>query len=145
MKLPWLFIVTIFILLGCNENTSDDEFTIEDIVNKSIEVMEAVDSYTFEMDSQQIMNLTDTEHVNLYSQLKMDLVTVPLTFYQQTSINSELLGETVYYQTYYSEEEGLFMEDPFSNDWAKYPEVLVTEILNDSEEHIHPKGQLVPL
>lgn len=140
-----LFTIAFFFLaVGCSDGdvTTEEGLTIEEIISKSIEAMESLSSYSVEMETEQTMGITDEESFEMSTQLKMDILLDPITFYQQTTMDMGIMGGIITYDSYYSEEQGLFIEDPYVEGWAKFPDELFNDFLNLSNEQINPEDQL---
>ncbi|MDQ0255834.1 hypothetical protein J2S74_003218 [Evansella vedderi] len=133
-----LFAVTV----ACNDTAQEEGMSIEDILNNSVDAMENLTSYSIEMDTQQSMGITEEESFDISSQLRMDLLLEPITFYQLTTMDMGIMGGLLSYDSYYSEEHGFFMEDPFTEKWGKFPDTLLDNFINLTDEQINPEEQL---
>ena len=127
---------------ACNNSEAT---STEDILNKSMQAMEELTSYSMVTESHQVLGMTGEDNIDISTHAEVDLLLDPLTFYQHTSMDLGMLGGEMVYDTYFSEEYGLFMEDPGSGDWAKFPDTLIDEFLNLTEAQLSPEEQLKPL
>ncbi|MFA9558513.1 DUF6612 family protein [Evansella sp. AB-rgal1] len=143
-KIIYLLTTCSFVLLlgACNDVEVDGDMTLEDIMNGSISAMEELNSYAMEMEMEQTIDLSDDESMTMNMSSVSEVHQDPMILFQ--TISMDMLGETLSYESYFSEEHGFFMEDPMMGGWMKYPDSLVTEII-DIETQMSPEEQLKPL
>ncbi|PYZ93904.1 hypothetical protein CR194_12275 [Salipaludibacillus keqinensis] len=139
---------TLVALTACGDMTSDDGMSVEEILNESISAMESLESYSMTMDMQQVMNVGDEEGMSINSSSTTSLFLDPIAMKQTTEMNMGDMGlgeeAVMEYLTYFTEEDGFFVEDPTTGDWIKLPESFMDEILAMSDAQMSPEDQLKP-
>jgi len=148
-KLVMLFSGLVLVgLTACGDTTSDDGMSVQDILDESISTMESLDSYSMSMDMTQVMNLGEEEGMTIGSKGEVSLTTDPMTMMQTTKMNMGDLGmaedEEMVYLSYFTEEDGFFVEDPMTSSWVKAPDNLTEEMLAMSDVQMSPEEQLKP-
>lgn len=137
------------LMVACNdEEVSQD---VESVLNDSIDAMEELSSYSMKVDSTQSM-VVEEESMDIESSIEMDLLLEPLTLFQKTSFDLGDMGMgmdmSLEYDSYFSEEEGFFMQDPFANEWAKFSNTVMDEMMEEalalSDAQLSPEEQLKP-
>lgn len=139
----------LLVLSACGEETtSEDGMSIDEVLNESIEAMESIESYSMVMDMNQIMDMGEEGEMEIDSSSDMSLTMDPMTFVQNTSMDMGDMGMgeemDMEYLSYFSEEEGFFVEDPMVGEWMKLPEDFMDEILAMSDMPLSPEDQLKP-
>ncbi|UCZ52523.1 hypothetical protein LGQ02_17040 [Bacillus shivajii] len=137
---------TTMFLAACNDEETVND--VESVLNDSIEAMEGLTSYSMNMDSTQSMVIDENEAMDFDTMIEMDLLLEPLTFFQKTSLDLGDMGMgmdmSFEYDSYFSEEDGFFIEDPFVGEWAKFPESLMDEFLSLTDAQLSPEEQIKP-
>lgn len=142
----------LFVLSACG-NTAGSGESAEDILIQSHTAMNEVESYVLNMDMMQEMNLEDMdeEAMAVRSTQVMEMTLDPVSFKQDISMNYEdmnMMGEMddsegkINYQSYYTENDGLFMEEPTTGQWMKFPNNYLDEFLAMSDMHLNPDEQI---
>ncbi|RNA70516.1 DUF6612 family protein [Alteribacter keqinensis] len=131
----------VIILTAACSAESDDGLTAEEILLKSEEAMEELTSYSMSMKSTQEMSADgDTQEMDMESEI--DVLMEPLTMFQTTTM--DMMGISMNYDTYFSEEHGFFMEDPNAGGWFKLPDSFMEEMMALSDVQMSPEEQLQP-
>ncbi|MBU9721750.1 MULTISPECIES: DUF6612 family protein [Bacillaceae] len=142
--LTLLFFAFSLFLIACNDSdVTSDGLTVEDILNESISAMEGLSSYSMNLNSEQSIG-DGEEDVTISIASDMDLVLDPLTFFQTINMDMGMMGLDMTYESYFSEEHGFFMEEPFSGQWLKLPAEFSDEFMELSDMQISPQEQLEP-
>ncbi|RKL64990.1 hypothetical protein CR203_23230 [Salipaludibacillus neizhouensis] len=152
MKKSSTFIVSGVMLLALSacgeETTSEGGMSVEEVLNESIGAMESIENYSLEMDMNQMMDMGEEGEVNIDSSSEMSLSMEPMTFVQTTSMDMGDMGleenMDMKYLSYFSEEEGFFVEDPMTESWTKLPEEFMEDMLAMSDLQMSPEEQLKP-
>ncbi|SES33399.1 DUF6612 family protein [Salipaludibacillus aurantiacus] len=135
-------------LTACGETTTEDGLNVEDILNKTMSAMEDLNSYSIEMDMNQLMKMGDEGEMAFDSSGDVELTMEPMTLKQSTRIDMGEFGmgeeSEMTYLTYFTEDEGFFVEDPMSGTWLKLPEEVMNDMLAMSEAQLNPEDQLKP-
>ncbi|MDV2684261.1 DUF6612 family protein [Alkalihalophilus lindianensis] len=124
------------------EEENSEELSIEDILTKSIEAMNGVESFTTEMDVDQETTLGEDETFTTQMKMKMDATQNPLAFYQQTSMQMPELEEATMNAEVYFTEDGAYMNDGMEDVWFKYPDEFTQDLLALQEMQMNPEEQL---
>ncbi|WP_280770098.1 DUF6612 family protein [Salipaludibacillus daqingensis] len=135
-------------LTACGEVTSEDGMSVEDILNQSISAMEDLDSYSITMDMAQVMNIGEEEGVDLDSSGEISVTMDPMAMIQKSTVNMGELGmgdeEELEYISYFTEEDGFYVEDPMMGNWLKLPDSLMEDMVAMSDAQMSPEKQLEP-
>ncbi|MDQ0253529.1 hypothetical protein J2S74_000901 [Evansella vedderi] len=132
---------TAFFLGACSDQVAGDK-SLEDILNESITTMEELKSYTMDQEMEQQLGMTGEESVTMNMNMTSEIHQDPMLLFQTMSM--DMFGETLSYESYFSEEHGFYIEDPMMGQWIKYPDSLVTELM-DLEAQMSPEDQLMTL
>jgi hypothetical protein len=124
------------------EEENSEELSIEDILSKSIEAMNGVESFTTEMDVDQETTLGEDETFTTQMKMKMDATQNPLAFYQQTSMQMPEFEEATMNAEVYFTENGAYMNDGMEDVWFKYPDEFTQDLLALQEMQMNPEEQL---
>src|SRR5690606_31996704 len=85
------------------EETSD--LTLEEVFNISTEASESLKRFTVKMDMNQNMSTgKDDQEMNITSEINMDVITDPMTFYQKMKMRMEGAEESFDTESYFTEE-----------------------------------------
>ncbi|WP_088032720.1 DUF6612 family protein [Evansella clarkii] len=135
-------LLTLMSACGESEATGEGDISLEEILSNSASAAEEIESYSFVTEVQQTMGM-DEESMSFDMSTEADVLVEPSVFYQKTTMDMGELGGEMSYESYFSEEHGLFMEDPLTSEWMKYPENLMEDILSMSEAQMSPSEQLI--
>ncbi|UTR11592.1 hypothetical protein MM300_04475 [Evansella sp. LMS18] len=135
-------LLTLMAACGESEATGEGDLSLEEILSNSASAAEDIESYSFVTEVQQTMGM-DEESMSFDMSTEADVLVEPSIFHQKTTMDMGELGGEMSYESYFSEEHGLFMEDPLTGEWMKYPENLMEDILSMSEAQMSPSEQLV--
>lgn len=131
----------VFLLGACGDQAIDDK-SLEDIFSESIAAMEELESYSMEMEMVQELSAPSEESMTIKMTTVSQVQQNPLLMFQKMTADMGI--EEVAYESYFSEEDGFFMEDPMIGEWMKLPDELVSEMM-DIEKQMSPEDQLKPL
>ncbi|ARK32075.1 DUF6612 family protein [Halalkalibacter krulwichiae] len=149
----WLVILCGLIALSaCSESTSvestdpkpnetnEAEFTVEEILQKSIEAMNDVQSLSTEMNMIQEMELPQDEQYSSNILVYMELTQEPFNMYQKISMDLPEVGlsETELYMV----EDTFYFKDPMEESWFTYPDDLAATLRELESEQFSTNEQL---
>ncbi|MBU9711125.1 DUF6612 family protein [Evansella tamaricis] len=143
----WLLLIILvsFSFLGaCSTELTEDAASIEEILNNSIAAMGDLTSYSMTLESEQTMGSNEDDSITLATKSEMDLLLEPLSFYQNITMNLEMMGIDMSYESYFTEDLGFYMEEPFSGQWSKLPDQFNEEYMSLTETQLSPEEQLLP-
>ncbi|WP_413378402.1 DUF6612 family protein [Alkalihalobacillus sp. 1P02AB] len=132
---------------GTEEETPAGELSAEDILTKSMEAMNEINSFSSEMVISQEVDMgevdpelggsTMTTDINM----NMDVVMEPFAMYQVMDFTIAEFGESFSSESYLTE-EGMFEYEPTEDVWYKYPEEFYSEIIELGTLEVTPEEQL---
>ncbi|AOM82047.1 DUF6612 family protein [Salisediminibacterium beveridgei] len=145
--------LSVLTIVSACGNTTEEGESAEEIVKQSQTTMNDVESYVLNMDMLQTMKLDgmDEDAMSVRSTQTMEMTMDPMTFKQDMTMNYEDMDEfgemddsegQVSYQSFFTETDGLFMEDPMMDRWMKFPESYLDDFLAMSDLQLHPDEQL---
>lgn len=145
--------LTVLAVISACGNTTEGGETAEEVVSQSQAVMNDIESYVLSMDMLQTMNLDgmDEEAMSVRSTQTMEMTMDPMTFKQDITMNYEDMDEMgemddsegqISYQSFFTENDGLFMEDPMMERWMKFPDSYLDDFLAMSDLQLNPEEQL---
>jgi hypothetical protein len=118
------------------------ELTLEQVFEKSLKASESLKSFSVNMDLNQEITAAQQEAMKIQSTITMDVVTDPMAFYQK--MNMTMAGENVATEAYFSQ-DGMFIADPTSNTWMKFPTEMSDQLLQLSDQQTNPAEELKKL
>lgn len=154
----------IFMLAACNQtaepvNNSQEEdketeevkeekseLTLEEVFEKTTAASEELKSFSVVMDMTQEMSSDQEEALNMtiQSNIEMDAVTDPMAFHQKMKM-AMAEGEEFETESYFSQ-DGMFMHDPSSGQWMKFPQDMTDVFLQMADQQqSNPADQLKQL
>lgn len=122
---------------GSNESKEKEpELTIEDVLQKSADASERLESYVMDLDLLVDLEIEE-EIMTVKSDALMEITKEPLTFYQEMSLDFGFGEEPVGTKAYYNE-QGVFAHETTSNQWAKFPEAMSQDLLEAVGQQLKP-------
>jgi hypothetical protein len=118
------------------------ELTLEQVFEKSLKASESLKSFSVNMDLNQEITAAQQEAMKIQSTITMDVVTEPMAFYQK--MNMTMAGESLATEAYFSQ-DGMFISDPTSNTWMKFPTEMSDQLLQLSDQQTNPAEELKKL
>jgi hypothetical protein len=118
------------------------ELTLEQVFEKSLEASESLKSFSVDMDLNQEITAAQQEAMKIQSSISMDVVAEPMAFYQK--MNMTMGSENVATEAYFSQ-DGMFISDPTSNTWMKFPTEMSDQLLQLSNQQTNPAEELKKL
>lgn len=125
----------VFSLAACGEtdteqavtSTGGEELSAEDVLSKTIERQQAMESVSATMETTQNMHVEadgETQEVKTTMNGTIDTIIEPLALAMDTTMNMQMGEETVDMpmKMYLNAEQGFFYQDPTSNTWLKLPQ-----------------------
>jgi hypothetical protein len=125
-----------------SKKETKSELTLEQVFEKSLEASESLKSFSVNMDLNQEITAAEQEAMKIQSTITMDVVTDPMAFYQK--MNMTMAGENVATEAYFSQ-DGMFIADPTSNTWMKFPTEMSDQLLQLSDQQTNPAEELKKL
>ncbi|MDV2886263.1 DUF6612 family protein [Alkalihalophilus pseudofirmus] len=123
------------------EEEVSEELTVEDVLAKSIEAMNGVESFSTEMEVEQETTIND-EKIDTQMSMKMDATQNPFAMYQESSMVIPEFDEGEMTTKMYFTEEGAYMHDGMEDAWFKYPDDFTQDLLALQEMQMQPEEQL---
>ncbi|KYG33721.1 DUF6612 family protein [Alkalihalobacillus trypoxylicola] len=146
--------------VGGNDNESEEveevsaeegtnELDVTEILTRSTEAMNEVNSFSSEMTIDQVMDLgqdipdLETSEITTSIEMKMDVILEPFGMYQLIDMDMGIpeLGGPMQMESYFTE-DGMYVYEPTMDMWAKYPASMTEEILALSEMDVSPEEQV---
>lgn len=128
------------------------EMTLEEVFAKSTEASESIESLHADMITNQKIDMgAEGMQMDMDMETSMDMTIEPMAFYQQavTTINSEDIqndNPTNEMKMYFTAEEGLFLHEPFMNQWLQIPAEGMEELTSLADQQTaNPAEQLEQL
>ncbi|KGA97212.1 hypothetical protein AJ85_03465 [Alkalihalobacillus alcalophilus ATCC 27647 = CGMCC 1.3604] len=135
---------------GAEDETLAGELSAEDILTKSMEAMNEINSFSSEMVISQEVDMgeidpelgdsTMTTDINM----TMDAVLEPFAMHQVMDFSVAEFGESFSSESYLTE-DGMFEYEPTEDVWYKYPEEFYSEIMALGALEVTPEEQLAML
>ncbi|WP_227937266.1 DUF6612 family protein [Alkalihalobacillus deserti] len=138
----WFVILCCFtILAACSETTSVEstdpseketteevprDLTVEEILQKSMEAMENVQSLSTELNMTQDMALPDQESYSTNISVYMEMTQEPFNMYQKMAMELPEVGKTE--MEFYMVEDAVYYKDPMEDTWFTYPDDLAQQL-----------------
>ncbi|MFC0559297.1 DUF6612 family protein [Halalkalibacter alkalisediminis] len=154
----WFVILCSFILLtACSEATSVEskdpaketkeetqgELALEEILQKSIEAMEGIQSLSSEMNVVQEMALPNDESFSTNISVYMEITQDPFNMYQKMLMELPEVGNTEIEM--YMVEDAVYYKDPMENKWFTYPDDLAQQLRDLETAQMGSEEQLTLL
>lgn len=119
------------------------ELTLQEVLEKSTEASNNLKSFSVKMNLDQDIT-GDQEEMNMQTQshIEMNVVTDPMAFYQKMTMS---LGEESFESESYFSEEGMFLFDPGSQQWMKFPQEMTDTFLQMAGKQTNPGDELKKL
>lgn len=117
------------------------ELTLEQVFEKSLEASEGLKSFSVSMDLNQEITAAQQEAMKIQSTITMDVVTEPMAFYQKMSMTMDSSSENFATEAYFSK-DGMFISDPTTNTWMKFPTEMSDQLLQLSDQQTNPAEEL---
>lgn len=146
-------------LAACNESATPidgakdtSKLTLEEVFTKTMERQESLQSVkaTIDMDQSSVMEM-DGEEFNMTStsNIVMDLTTSPMTLFLDGTVSMKVNEEDESFdmplQMYFTEADGLFMNDVMSEGWVKMPNDMYETLLAQAGANADSTEQLKQL
>lgn len=119
----------------------EPKLTAQDVYDKTMEASEEIKSFAIKMDMEQEMS-SGVESLKFDTAIDMDMTMDPLALYQKMTMTAA--GEEIVSETYFTE-AGMYIYEPTTGIWVKYPDELVDPILEQSGEGNTPMSELQQL
>lgn len=119
----------------------EPKLTAQDIYDKTMDASEDIKGFSVKMDMEQEMSF-EGETIKLDSAMDTDMTMDPMTMYQKMTMTVE--GDDVVSETYFTE-EGMYILEPYTGWWIKYPDEEVQPILEQAGEGNAPMSELQQL
>lgn len=131
---------------AATEESTDEEAATDDarsILEQSINAMTDVESFNMDMTMNQTMEMEGEEPLEISTNLKMDAIQDPLSFYQVIESPDPMSGEIAEVEQYFVDGE-IYTYDPSQDMWIKMSGDLMG--MNDIEDlEMSPEEQLETL
>ncbi|OIJ22236.1 hypothetical protein BKP45_06220 [Anaerobacillus alkalidiazotrophicus] len=142
LKSVGIAIVFMLVMSACNSESSGSLTSASDVLIKSLELMEGLNSYSMKMESNQTLTINDDETVEMFLTLNADMTLAPLAFYQKMMMETDMeMMSTIETEMYFVDNQ-IYMYEPMTNEWMQLPPELIGEIGALSELQISPEQQL---
>ncbi|OIJ17406.1 hypothetical protein BKP37_02575 [Anaerobacillus alkalilacustris] len=135
-------IVLVIVLAACNSQSSGTLRSAEDVLKKSLQVMEELNSYSMKIESEQTMTINEEETVQMYLTIDAEMTQNPLAYYQKMVMETDMEMMGAFETEMYLVEERIYMYEPMTNEWFELPIELTEELGAISEIQISPEQQL---
>ncbi len=145
IKMFGMAIALMLVLSACSEKVATNLTDAEEVLKRSLEVMETLESYSMKMESDQTMTINDTETVSMKMKIDADMTLNPMAFHQKLSMESDIEMMGKYETEMYLVEDKVFMYEPMMNQWMELPMDLIGDIGGLSDMQISPDQQLLIL
>ena len=156
----WFIILCAFTLLtACSEKTSVEstspiekeieveketeekvELSVEEILHKSIEAMNNVNSLATEMNMVQEMSLPNEENYSTNMLVYMEITQQPLNMYQKITMDLPEVGEVE--TELYMLDNAFYYKDPMEEKWFSYPEDIAAQLREMENTEVSTDEQL---
>ncbi|WP_100405446.1 DUF6612 family protein [Bacillus solitudinis] len=115
-----------------------------DIINKSIEALEGIQSFATDIHIQQTTDRPEVEEPFIQEIKKsMNTRKEPFSFYQKTNMSLPEMGDIE--AEIYHTPDGTYIKDSMENIWVKYPDDFSNDILALQAMEIQPGDHVSPL
>ncbi|MEG0450869.1 MAG: hypothetical protein RR595_13520 [Lysinibacillus sp.] len=144
-------------LAACNdtatpkkETTDESKLTLEQVYEKAIDRQSEIKSLSSDMKQNMVIDMAgESSKVEINADLKMDIVTEPLTMYLKSSTDISNLATnektSMPLEMYMIQEQGFYVKDFNSAGWMKLPNDNFDEIANQATGSADSKEQLKQL
>lgn len=123
------------------QKKEEPKLTAQDVYEKTMAASEDIKSFSVKMDMEQEMS-SQGESLNFDSAIDMDMTIDPMTMYQKMTMTVD--GEEIVSETYFTE-EGMYILEPYTGWWIKYPDEEIQPILEQAGEGNAPMSELEQL
>lgn len=127
-----------------NSKETNSELTLDQVFEESLKASEELQSFTVDMDLSQEITAAQEEAMKIESSITMDVVTEPMAFYQKMNMTMGSTSESFATEAYFSK-DGMFISDPTTNTWMKFPSEMSDQILQLSDQQTNPAEELKKL
>jgi hypothetical protein len=152
---PLVTLFLVFLLAACSQtatptgNNEEDssskekksELTLEQVFEKSLQASEELQSFSIDMELDQEIAAAPEETMKIQSTITMDVVTEPMAFYQKMNMTMGSTPESFATEAYFSK-DGMFISDPTTNTWMKFPSDMSDQLLQLSNQQTNPAEEL---
>lgn len=145
LKFVVIALAFIFVLAACNNDASTNLNDAEDVLKKSLEAMEIIESYSMQMESDQEMTMNETEKMSMAMTLTSDMTLDPIAFYQKLSMETDIEMMGAYETEMYLVDDQIFVFEPILDQWTELPIELSEDLGGLSEMQLSPDQQLTML
>lgn len=157
---PMIFAAFLMLLLGACDQTAEpvkeksavtketeSDLNLEQVMTQSMEASEKVKSFAVKMDMTQEMSVgEEKDAMDMDSTIDMKVVTEPMSLYQKMDMDMNEAGtKTAYTTETYFAPEGIFILDPSTNQWTKFPKETSDELMQTSNQQSNPSEELKKL
>ncbi|WP_417900779.1 DUF6612 family protein [Bacillus haimaensis] len=124
------------------DNKENQSMMADEVLQKSMEAMAALNSYSMEMTSEQEITMEGEEPINMVTSTKTDMTLDPVAMYQVNSMeDAESMMEGMETESYFTA-EGFFIFDQMAGQWFKMPDEFASELNSLSDMQTNPAQQL---
>ncbi|AYA77456.1 hypothetical protein DOE78_19510 [Bacillus sp. Y1] len=155
---PFVTLLLVLLLAACSQTATptgnnekessskgtNSELTLEQVFEKSLKASEELQSFSVDMDLSQEITAAQEEAMKIQSSITMDVVTEPMAFYQKMNMTMGGTSESFATEAYFSK-DGMFMSDPTTNTWMKFPSEMSDQLLQLSDQQTNPAEELKKL
>jgi hypothetical protein len=124
------------------DNKEKESMTADEVLQKSLAAMAALNSYSMEMTSEQEIKMGGEKPINMVTSTKTDMTLDPVAMYQVNSMeDAESMMEGMETESYFTA-DGFFIFDQMAGQWFKLPDEFASELSSLSEMQTNPSQQL---
>lgn len=137
------FLLFALFLSACGTSTTGSK-NAEEILEKSVQAMSEVKSYSMEMKTKQLTKIPGVEEdLNIDLNMTADIITEPLQLYMVQNIQSPELGteEMITTESYFTS-DGFYMKDSMTNQWFKYKDEIAQSFIEMQKQQMNFEEQL---
>ena len=100
------------------EKETSPSLTAETVLEKSMEATNALESYSMDMNMNQVISIQGEAPEEISTTMKMDVTMNPFAMYQVMQMNDMGIGDSMEMESYYTE-DAYYMHEPFTGGWFK--------------------------
>lgn len=119
----------------------EPKLTAQDVYDETMAASKDIKSFSVKMDMEQELSF-EGDTVKLNNAIDTDMTIDPMTMYQKMTMTAE--GDEIVSETYFTD-EGMYILDPYTGWWIKYPDEEIQPILEQAGEGNAPISELQQL
>ena len=112
------------------EEEASPSLTAETVLEKSMEATNALESYSMDVNMNQVISIQGEVPQEISTTMKMDVTMNPFAMYQVMQMNDEMTG-SMEMESYYTE-EAYYMHEPYTGGWYKFEYDIPHEAFHQS-------------